>query len=89
MERAFADRECRTVHLPGARLQMLGDLELLTYHTHTHAQPFHGSLDFVRDNPGEPVPEENNKGEDCCLRLTNIISRHVSITFCAITIKLQ
>jgi len=27
--------------------------------THTHtSQPFYGSLDFVRDNPGEPVPEE-------------------------------
>ena len=25
-------------------------------HTHTHT-PFYGSLDFVRDNPGEPVPE--------------------------------
>jgi len=27
-------------------------------HTHTHTQPFYGSVDFVRDNPGEPVPEE-------------------------------
>jgi len=27
-------------------------------HTCTHTQPFYGSLDFVRDNPGEPVPEE-------------------------------
>ena len=27
-------------------------------HTHTHTQPFYGSLSFVRDNPGEPVPEE-------------------------------
>jgi len=27
-------------------------------HTHTHTQPFYGSLDFVRDNPGEPVPGE-------------------------------
>jgi len=27
-------------------------------HTHTHIQPFYGSVDFVRDNPGEPVPEE-------------------------------
>jgi len=27
-------------------------------HTHTHTQPFYGSLDSVRDNPGEPVPEE-------------------------------
>jgi len=27
-------------------------------HIHTHTQPFYGSQDFVRDNPGEPVPEE-------------------------------
>ena len=27
-------------------------------HTHTHTQPFYGSVDFVRDNPGEQVPEE-------------------------------
>jgi len=27
-------------------------------HTHTHTQPFYGSVEFVRDNPGEPVPEE-------------------------------
>jgi len=25
---------------------------------HTHTQPFYGSLDFVQDNSGEPVPEE-------------------------------
>ena len=25
---------------------------------HTHTQPFCGCLDFVWDNPGEPVPEE-------------------------------
>jgi len=25
---------------------------------HTHTQPFNGSLDFVRNNPGELVPEE-------------------------------
>jgi len=24
----------------------------------THTQPFYGSVEFVRDNPGEPVPEE-------------------------------
>jgi len=28
-----------------------------TIHTHTHTQPFYGSVDFVWDNPGEPVPE--------------------------------
>jgi len=27
-------------------------------HTHIHTQPFYGSMDFVQDNPGEPVPEE-------------------------------
>jgi len=27
-------------------------------HTHTHKQLFYSSMDFVRDNPGEPVPEE-------------------------------
>jgi len=26
----------------------------------THTQPFHGSVDFIRDNPGELVPEETN-----------------------------
>jgi len=26
--------------------------------THTHTQPFYGSVEFVRENPGEPVPEE-------------------------------
>ena len=26
--------------------------------THTHTQLFYGSVDYVRDNPGEPVPEE-------------------------------
>jgi len=26
--------------------------------SHTHTQPFYGSMDFVWDNPGEPVPEE-------------------------------
>jgi len=26
--------------------------------THIHTQPFYGSTDFVRNNPGEPVPEE-------------------------------
>jgi len=31
---------------------------LSTNITHTHIQPFYGFLDFVRDNPREPVPEE-------------------------------
>jgi len=26
--------------------------------THTHIQPFYGSMDFVWDNPGDPLPEE-------------------------------
>ena len=28
-------------------------------YTHTHTQPFYGSVEFVRENPGEPVPEEH------------------------------
>jgi len=27
---------------------------------HTHTQPFYGSLDYVRDNPGETVPEKKH-----------------------------
>jgi len=27
-------------------------------YTNTHTQPFYGSVEFVRDNPGEPVPKE-------------------------------
>ena len=27
-------------------------------HQNTHTQPFYGSVEFVRENPGEPVPEE-------------------------------
>jgi len=27
-------------------------------HTRTTILPFYGCMDFVRDNPGEPVPEE-------------------------------
>jgi len=26
--------------------------------TKKHTQPFYGSMDFVRDNPGEPIPEQ-------------------------------
>jgi len=34
-------------------------ISLSAVHTHTHTHtPFYGSLDFVRDNLGEPVPEE-------------------------------
>jgi len=31
--------------------------ECCTQYKHTHTQLFHGSLNFVRDNAGEPVPE--------------------------------
>jgi len=30
----------------------------LRFYSKTHTQPFYGSVDFVRDNPDEPVPEE-------------------------------
>jgi len=34
-------------------------IEALQAHN-THIPPFYGSLDFVRDNPAEPVPEETS-----------------------------
>ena len=27
-------------------------------HAHMHAEPFYGFVDFIRNNPGEPVSEE-------------------------------
>jgi len=34
------------------------ELLLSGTNTHTHtSQPFYGSVEFVRENPGEPVPE--------------------------------
>jgi len=35
----------------------------------THTQPFYGSLDFVWDNPGEPVPEETFTHSHCGYQL--------------------
>ena len=35
----------------------LANLSNVHTHTHTHTQPFYGFVEFVRDNPGEPVPE--------------------------------
>jgi len=51
--------------------------------TQQHTQPFHGSLDFVWDNPGEPVPEETfrhlldflEQDEDNTGRCTNNLDR--------------
>jgi len=38
-------------------------VQTIIWHTstegqHTHTQPFYGSVEFVREKPGEPVPEE-------------------------------
>jgi len=35
-------------------------MKFLTGLTHTHTQPFYGSVEFARENPGEPVPEETS-----------------------------
>jgi len=43
------------LRLPGTTVIMANG----RYHlTHTHTQPFYASLAFVRDNPGEQVPEK-------------------------------
>jgi len=39
------------------RLDFLGYTRTDKHNTHT--QPFYGSVEFVRENPGEPIPEEN------------------------------
>ena len=45
---------------PTKKQTVTGAFVPLPYNTHTihNTQPFYGSVDFVRDNPGEPVPEE-------------------------------
>jgi len=42
--------------LPNQQHQSTEGIHLQLQHTHT--QPFYGSVEFVRENPGEPVPEE-------------------------------
>jgi len=46
------------LHLELGFTCILANLSQKHTHTHTHRQPFYGSVDFVQDNPGEPVPEE-------------------------------
>ena len=45
-----------TFHRPSHKFQSLSRVWL--EHTHNTTQPFYGSVEFVRENPGEPVPEE-------------------------------
>jgi len=42
-------------------------------HTHTHTQPFYGSVEFVQDNPGEPVPEDNSSIHPMCITVPNFM----------------
>jgi len=44
------------IHAKCTILQLAAALIVIHYNTHT--QPFYSSMDFVRDNPGEPVPDE-------------------------------
>jgi len=37
---------------------MVSTAKFINAHTHTHTQPFYGSMDFVWDNLAESVPEE-------------------------------
>ena len=53
------------LHLPSITTQTKYNLDQHVQHistckatTHTHTQPFNGSMDFVWDNPSEPVPKE-------------------------------
>jgi len=43
--------------------------------SHTHTQPFYGSVDFVQDNPGELVPEETfNHSHTSCHQISLSVS---------------
>jgi len=44
---------CMCVGVPKQNMQQVSSQQ-----THAHTQLFYGSMDFVQDNPGEPVPEE-------------------------------
>ena len=49
-------------------------------HTHTHTQLFYGSVEFVRDNPGEPVPEETfthytHRGHQSSLSCRTVVTK--------------
>ena len=45
--------------LTGMLTQLIPPWHCDLIRTHTcNTQPFYGSVEFVRDNPGEPVPEE-------------------------------
>jgi len=41
--------------------------------THTHTQPFFGSLDFVQDNLGELVPEKRSPAHIYCGHQSSLI----------------
>jgi len=59
MGRVFKQNGSKQVFYQLERMTFLSpNQQCLSTHAHTHTQPFYGSLDFVRDNPGEPVPEE-------------------------------
>jgi len=49
-------------------------------HTHTHTQPFYGSVEFVRDNPGEPVPEETFTHSLTLIQLNSILAFKSQLT---------
>ena len=59
-ERMKRSTKCGPDIVFGLELPIYSNQEafLLNEDTHTHTQPFYGSVEFVRDNPGEPVPEE-------------------------------
>jgi len=49
-----------TKNKPYIHIMLYGNYHCIQWNTGitTHTEPFYGSLDFVWDNPGEPVPEE-------------------------------
>jgi len=66
----------------------------ISTHTHMHTQLFYGSLEFVQDNPGEPVPEETfthshlswSSVVPYLLHPSNMIRRILPVQFLCLTV---
>jgi len=75
--RAAVKLKCTKQHQYGT----LGfpDNRCVTYitNTHTHTQPFYGSVNFLQDNLGELVPEEtpvSTAADNKCATYINLLS---------------
>jgi len=61
---------------------------LLTPKQYTHTQPFYGSVEFVWDNPGEPVPEETTVSKNIeCKPNTLVVAQNLTHNNVIMTVR--